>query len=45
MNIRMRGMLLGLIPVLIMSLVLVGSSGDPGWKISRIFLCGCKNLA
>lgn len=38
MNIRMKGMLLGMIPVLIMSLVLVGSSGDPGWKISWIFI-------
>lgn len=38
MNIRIKGMLLGMIPVLIMSLVLVGSSGDPGWKISWIFI-------
>ncbi len=34
----MRGMLLGMIPVLIMASVLVGSSGDPAWMISWIFI-------
>lgn len=37
-KIRIKGAILGMVPVLIMALVLVGSSGDLGWTIAWIFI-------